>query len=134
MKLKSSIKTLMAVAFFLLCGLLACKKDNPKPTVVGYWTGEYGNGNDIPSHPYYFLFRSNGTVRVYADSEDTATAGKAEGTYIVTGNTVKTTYLYPPSTSYSTTATVDEGFTTMDGTWGSGASTSGLGTFRIFKK
>ncbi|SDC81362.1 hypothetical protein [Niabella drilacis] len=124
-----------AIAVFILAGCKKKKEDlPPAPSVVGYWEGKYGNGNAVPGQPYFFLFRSNGTVRVYADNADTASAGKAEGTYIVSGNTVKTTYTYPPATSYSTQAVVDAGFATMDGTWGSGASVSGNGTFRIFKK
>ncbi|MBZ4189635.1 hypothetical protein [Niabella beijingensis] len=132
------MKQLLFTGMILLLFLApACKKDKdetPPPSVVGFWEGKYGNGNTVPGLPYFFLFRSNGTVRVYADNSDTTAAGKAEGTYIVTGATVKTTYTYPPSTSYSTTASVDAGFSAMDGTWGSGANTSGNGTFRIFKK
>lgn len=130
------LKLLIAVTAVLI--ITGCKKKKedapPASSVVGYWEGKYGSGNAVPKNPYFFLFRSNGTVRVYADAADTVTAGKAEGTYIVSGNTVKTTYTYPPSTSYSTQAIVDAGFTTLDGTWGSGANVSGNGTFRIFKK
>ncbi|MBO9591550.1 MAG: hypothetical protein J7599_01490 [Niabella sp.] len=125
---------LTAMAVLIIAGCKKKKEDAPAPSVVGFWEGKYGSGSAVPNKPYFFLYRSNGTVRVYADAADTATAGKAEGTYIVTGTTIKTTYTYPPSTSYSTTAAVDAGFTTMDGTWGSGANTSGNGTFRIFKK
>lgn len=132
------MKSKLLIAIVALCIIAACKKKKedapPAPTVVGYWEGKYGYGNAVPDKTYNFLFRSNGTVRVYADDTDTATAGKAEGTYIVTGSTVKTTYTYPPATSYSTEATVDAGFTAMDGTWGNGANVSGAGTFRIFKK
>ena len=132
------MKTKLLMGIIALCVIGACKKKKedtpPPPTVVGYWEGKYGSGSAVPSAPYYFLFRSNGTLRVYADATDTASAGKAEGTYIVSGNTVKTTYTYPPSTSYSTQSIIDAGFTTMDGTWGSGANVSGNGTFRIFKK
>ena len=125
---------LTAMAVLIIAGCKKKKEDASAPSVIGFWEGKYGSGSAVPNMPYFFLYRSNGTVRVYADASDTATAGKAEGTYIVTGTTIKTTYTYPPSTSYSTTAAVDAGFTTMDGTWGSGANTSGNGTFRIFKK
>ena len=117
----------------------ACKKNNKdddkKLTVVGYWQGSYGLGTDVPTLPYSLLFRSNGTVRVYADNADTASAAKAEGTYIVTEAKVKTTYTFlSPGNSFSSAADIDAGFTTMDGTWGTNASTSGRGTFRVFKQ
>ncbi|MGJ7033477.1 hypothetical protein [Niabella hirudinis] len=132
------MKSKLLIVLVALSILTACKKKKedatPPPSVVGFWEGKYGNGSSVPGSSYFFLFRSNGTVRVYADNSDTASAGKAEGTYIVSGNTVKTTYTYPPSISYSTQAIVDAGFATMDGTWGSGANVSGSGTFRIFKK
>ena len=117
MKMKSPVRNLIPFMLLFLVGIAACKKDkDSKKTVVGFWEGKYGNGGAIPNTGYFFLFRSNGTVRVYADATDTASAGKADGTYIVTGTTVKTTYTYPSDISYSTSATVDEGFTTMDGT------------------
>jgi len=129
--MKQNILVILVIAVAVLT---SCKKDKPSPSVVGFWEGKYGFGGSVPDVGYFFLFRNNGTVRVYADQNDTAKAAKAEGTYIVTGNTVKTTYTYPPATSYSTIAEVDAGFTTMDGTWGGGANTSGSGTFRVFKK
>lgn len=117
--------------------LFACKKkDNsePKSPVVGFWEGHYGEGSNVPNYTFAFLFRSNGTVRVYSDYTDTTASASAEGTYIVTGSKVKTTYSYDPTNSYSTIADIDAGFTTMDGTWGENANTSGNGTFRVFKK
>ncbi|ANH83369.1 hypothetical protein A8C56_22400 [Niabella ginsenosidivorans] len=127
-------KTLYAL--FTVLVLVACKKgkDAIQPTVIGYWEGNYGNGNEVPATPYIFLFRSNGTVRVYANNTDTATANIADGTYFVTGATVKATYTYPPSESYSVAATLDAGITAMDGTWGAGTNTTNGGSFRIFKK
>lgn len=130
-------KTLLILTICSIAVLFACKKkDNPEPksTVVGFWEGKYGEGSDIPNYTFAFLFRSNGTVRVYSDYTDTATSSNAEGTYIVTGSKVKTTYSYGASTSYSTIADIDAGFTAMDGTWGENANTSGKGTFRVFKK
>ena len=117
--------------------LFACKKkDKVQPTVAGYWIGKYGNSSDAPSKFYAFLFRTGGTVRVYSNIADTATANKAEGTYNVSGTTVTTTYKYLPGLTeqYSTTATADAGFTTMSGTWGSGVNTSGGGTFNLTKQ
>ena len=125
----------LVFGLLMIAGMAACKKDKAAtPSVVGFWEGKYGNGSAVPGLDYFFLFRSNGTVRIYADGADTATSSKADGTYIVTGNTVTTTYTYSGNISYSTLATADTEFKTLDGTWGDNANTSGRGTFRVFKK
>ena len=112
-----------------------CKKskDDVK-TVFGYWEGKYGNGTGSPNKPYYFLFRPDGSVRVYANTVDTAAAEKAEGTYTVSGTTIKTTVKYSASDIVSTSGTVDNSFTSMAGTWGDGTNTTGGGLFTLAKK
>ena len=129
---------ILFIALLAINLLFACKKKDktPAPTVVGFWKGMYGNGTATPATSYAFLFRSNGTVRVYANLTDTATASKAEGTYNTSSTTVQTTYKYLPGLvqTFSTTATANEALTTMTGTWGSGSSTSGGGTFNLVKQ
>jgi hypothetical protein len=69
-----SVITVLAIAS-------SCKKSSNSPapkSVVGYWVGDYGSGTATPSEGYAFLFRTNGTVRVYNNS-DTTTALAAEG-------------------------------------------------------
>lgn len=113
---------------------VACKKDDSdKPTHIGLWKGKYGGVSAYPTSTWYMLFRDNGTVRVF-DGSDTTTATKAEGTYIFTGTAVNTTYTYPPSTKYSTTATINARLTFQEGTYGSGTNTSGSGRFIMVKE
>lgn len=126
------------LASFLIFSLVivSCSKKkentNPRDRIVGFWSGKYGTGSQTPDKNYSFLFRKDGTVRIYADSADTASSGKAEGTFVVLNSTVKTPYNYILSgNSFSTSAEVDAGFTTMDGTYGSNANVSGGGTFRF---
>lgn len=110
-------------------------KDDPAPSIIGLWKGKYGNGaTTYPTSGYAFLFRKDGTVRVF-NNADTATAGKSEGTYTLSGSTVTTnyTYLAPASGTYSTTATVNANFSFMEGSWGSGTSTTSGGKFFINK-
>jgi len=117
--------------------LSACKKDDPKPGLTGFWTGKYGNGNDYPTSGYAFLFRGDGTVRVFNNSDTTSAAvTKAEGIYSFLGSTVtaKYTYLTGGNPTYSVSAKVNDQFTFMEGTWGPGDNTSGNGRYFLVKQ
>lgn len=125
----------LLIPFFLL-GLLinACKKDETvAPSMIGYWTGKYGNSSGAAQTDYAFLLDANGTMKVYANNADTAKASKAKGTYFISGTKINGTYNYSSSSVYSFTATSDEKFTTMSGSWGSGTTTTG-NTFFLNKK
>lgn len=139
---------LLAIASLTAIAFASCSKDDnstvtttpvtttPPPSIVGLWKGKYGNGAaTYPTSGYAFLYRADGTVRVF-NSIDTATAGKAEGTYIKSGATVTTTYTYlaPASGTYSTSATVDANFTFVEGTWGSGTNTTNGGMYFVNKQ
>jgi hypothetical protein len=130
-----SKKWLSCIALFVVL-FSACKKDkeeNEDP--AGYWKGLYASGSLTPSQPYAVLFRPNGTVRVYSQSSDTSTGPKAEGTYKVNGSTITTSYTYFTGTitgSFSTTASSDGN--SMEGSYGSGSSASGGGTFHLSRQ
>lgn len=105
------------------------------PGYVGFWKGKYGSGTTAyPTSGYSFLFRSNGTVRVF-DGSDTTSANKAEGTYSITGAAVAATYTYVGTTSqFSIAATIDPRYSFQEGTWGSGANTTNGGKYFIVKQ
>lgn len=129
-------KTFLILATLVLFFASSCKKDKdetPKPSILGFWKGKYGNSTSYPSLGYAFLFRNNGTVRIF-NNLDTAAAIKAEGTYTVSGTTVTTNYTYSTSLSYSTSATIDNNMTFQEGTWGNGTSTTDGGRFFIVKQ
>lgn len=118
--------------------VMACDKDddNAVPSITGFWKGYYSNspgGNQTAE--YAFLFRADGTVRVF-DGYDTTTAtgSWAEGLYNITGNTVRTYYSYGPGLSYSTSGTLTNNATKITGTWGDGNSASGSGDFNVTKQ
>ena len=121
-------KTINIAILFLTIGIVAtsCKKEETvTPTVVGLWTGKYSNvvtSNDF-TNGYAALVRSNGTVRFF-DGSDTTTASKAEGTYTSVGNTFNATYTYSGGGTFGVTATVNSINAFMEGTWGSGTSTT----------
>jgi hypothetical protein len=111
-------------------------------TIVGFYVGAIGNNTDYPGFQMDFLFRSNGTVRVYDNDIttpgyfDTTAIPPAEGTYIVSGDTVTTTYSYlnNPSNTFSTISIINTSFTYMEGTWGSGTFNTGGGYFFVYKQ
>ena len=105
------------------------------PGYVGLWKGKYGSGTtSYPTNGYSFLFRNNGTVRVF-DGSDTTAASKAEGTYSITAGTITSTYTYVGSTSqFSTAASIDPKYTFQEGTWGSGTNTTNGGKYFIVKQ
>ncbi|HET6252550.1 MAG TPA: hypothetical protein VFE32_00680 [Puia sp.] len=86
----------------------------PTPTIVGYWTGAWSYDlSSFPTNPYNFLFRSDGTVKIY-ENFDTAASSLYEGTYAVHGDTVSGIY----RGSFTFVAVVDSDYTFMQGFWG----------------
>jgi hypothetical protein len=118
-------------------GFSCSDKDDPKPSLTGFWKGKYGSVSSYPNSEYAFLFRGDGTVRVFT-SIDTTKAGtfKAEGTYAILGSTITTNYKYisPGTGTNSTSAVVTSGLTFMEGTWGSGTNTTNGGKFFLYKE
>lgn len=137
--MKSTNKMLLVM--LAIVTMVSCKKSDDEEieytTPDGYWVGVYGSGTTVPSQNYAWLFRSNGTVRVYSQSSDTASASKAEGTYSFSGLTVTTNYTYFTGAitgTFSTLAVAEDGFRQLSGTYGSGSSNSGGGTFTLTRR
>lgn len=130
-------KLLFIVIGIIAVSLSACKKNDPAPGLTGFWTGKYGSGNNYPTNGYAFLFRSDGTVRVFNDSDTTnAAVTRAEGIYSFLGSTVtaKYTYLNAGGSTFSVTGAVNSQFTFIEGTWGPGDNTSGNGRYFLVKQ
>jgi hypothetical protein len=118
--------------------LVSCKKDNTSAAAAkpheGYWKGKYGVGSNRPTLDYEILIKANGTFRIY-EGADTASAVKYNGTYTVSGTTFSGTYnLVGDVVQYSTLAGFNAQFTGMDGTYGTGSSTSGGGSYTLTKQ
>jgi hypothetical protein len=96
--------------------------------IIGYWPGAYENPGYYPDQQFSFLFRSNGTVRVYIYGTDSSNAlFTGEGQYQVTDSIV-VTKLNIGSNLYSTIDTIRfNGYIFMEGTIGQGLNTSGFG-------
>ncbi len=123
---------------FTICTLIivwaGCTRNDPAPGVIGFWQGKYGVGNNYPTSGYSFLFRGDGTVRVF-DNLDTTTANKAEGTYTFQGYDVTTHYTFlNGGDTFSSVAKINVRLSFMEGTWGRGGNTSGMGNFFIARQ
>ena len=105
--------TIMAFIFVLFLG--SCKKtDCPVPTypTEGYWVGKYGSGTATPSNGFSMVVEPGGKVTI-ADGDNITSSAKA--TFTIQAN-------------WS-----NDGKMTS-GTWGSGASPSGSGTWYMDRK
>jgi len=137
MKTKLLLSAILFIAMLSVITTSCSKASIATPSLIGLWHGAYANGTDLPTDTgnlgYSFLFRSNGTVRVF-DRYDTIPSEAAEGTYTVSGDTVSTTYTFTSALlTYSSTAVINSSDNFMFGTWGSGSNTSGSGLFYISK-
>lgn len=111
-----------------------CERKDLTPGVVGFWQGKFGIGNSYPGNGYAFLFRGDGTVRVF-DHSDTTLANKAEGKYTFLSYDVSTTYTFlNGGDTYSSTGKVNVKLNFIEGTWGRGQNPSGMGSFFIARQ
>ena len=131
------IRKMTALALLLIYGAACSKSDDPnteEPLLVGYWQGEYGRGASTPNLPYMILFRSNGTVRIYAGEADSSKASKAEGSYAQDAMRLTMQYTYvsgPFSGTYSGAGTINRAGNQITGTYGSGNAQNGGGSFTL---
>lgn len=113
--------------------LFSCsKKETPDPVDtnlhVGFWKGKFSSSVDSAlNKDMAFLVRSDNTFRAYTLSPDTILAGKAEGTYIVSGTQFNGSYQYPSISGFVfVRGNFNTATTAFTGTWGeNSASTNG---------
>ena len=101
---------------------------NNGSTVMGTWTGTYGNGqNNTPSF-YSFKLNTDGTMQVM----DANGGIIAKGNYTFINNQLSGTYAYiSNNSSYSFAASLSG--IQLNGTWGSGTNTGGGGKWVMNK-
>ena len=135
LKLKHMKKlSVLGLTVIAICIIAGCTKSSTtSPTIVGLWKGTQVLDIDV-----HMLYRSNGTVRVFFDATDTAVISPdkiAEGTYIVSSDSVRLNYKYNDLLGhvYSAAAKMNAAATSMYGTVGEGPSTGGLTTFSLTK-
>jgi hypothetical protein len=133
------MKKIMLVAVLFTAMFVSCKKEScPTPAaptypIEGYWTGLYGSGTTAPSSGFSMVIEAGGKI-IVADGATINGSSNARGTYTIVGNVFKATYTYPPSNTYSFTATFNSAGKLETGTWGSGTSVTGGGTWFMDRK
>jgi len=120
--------------------IVSCSKSkddaaSPSPasqtSIAGFWKGTY----DV-SGSYAFLFRPDGTLRVYSNNADTALAKKGEGVYQLTADKkgIDGTYTYfSTGTHYSISAGITNEMKEMKGQYKQ-LDGNAAGTFTINKQ
>lgn len=131
-QLKQKIMKKLSFILILLIGIFAtsCKEECPAPTfpVEGHWVGKYGSGEDEPTSGFSMVVETGGKVTV-ADGDNITSSSKASGTWTLTGNVFKATYTYPGGGINTIQANWTNDGKMADGTWGSGSSPTGSGTW-----
>ena len=121
--------------------LLGCSKDDDCPAPVapsyqiqGYYVGKYGSGTTAPNLGYSMVVEANNKVTV-ADGDNLTSSTKASGTYTLVDNVFKATYTYTGGNTFSIQANYDPASGKLTGgTYGSGASYTGGGTWFMDRK
>ena len=116
--------------------LFSCKKkDVVSYPLVGVWSGTQTIGGD----PYFFsvIFKTGGAIII--DEIVPKNGGGTQkqvsfGTFINNNGAITMTYQPGGLTIYNFSCTYSSNLNTMSGTYGSGGSTSGNGTFTITKQ
>lgn len=111
--------------------------------LIGLWLGSYGIDDTSDGSAYGFLFRPNGTVRVYNNNSPLTTASdtleisendKADGTYNFDGAVVNGNYYWSEVEFNSFEGNVDTDEDFILGTWGNGENVSDGGLFDVEKQ
>jgi hypothetical protein len=103
-------------------------KTTSATTIVGNWTGTYGNGESTSPNYYAFKLNADGTMQMLAANGNVM----ANGTYTYANNQLNGTYTYTNAGAFSFSATMDAAGK-LNGTWGSGANVRGGGRWMMSK-
>lgn len=128
------MKKCLILLLFVSGAMVSCKKTTITYPIEGYWVGKYGSGTAAPTSGYSMVVEPGGVLTI-ADGSTITSSSKATGTWTLTGNTFKATYTYTGGGStFSIQATFSNDGKLTNGTWGSGTSTSGSGTWYMDRK
>jgi hypothetical protein len=125
----------VGAAFVMLSLFSSCKKEsNPVYPIEGLWVGKYGSGTATPSSGFSMVVESGGKITV-ADGDNITSSSKAAGTWTLTGNVFKATYTYSGGGStFTIQANWSNDGKMSSGTWGSGSSPTGSGTWLMDRR
>lgn len=96
----------------------------------GYWKGKYGTGTSLPTYDYTMVLEEDGKFTVASNSTIFGSS-PATGTYTISGNIFKGTYMYLFGGQYSCKGTFNAATKRITGTWGYGTSVVNGGGFYL---
>lgn len=123
----------LLAAMSMMIFFSSCKKDEVIPPVYpveGLWVGKYGSGTSTPTSGYSMVVEAGGKITV-ADGDNITSSSKATGTWVLTGNVFTATYTYTSAggSTFSIKADWSNTGKMTNGTYGSGSSPTGAGTW-----
>lgn len=129
------ISVIILLAFAMIAGCFACRKDHDnKPTqgIEGKWTGTYINDASGNTFYYSFQFKPGGVMQEINSSGTVI----GEGTWEFSGNvlTGHYTWLAPGSSSYTIVGAYYPATGKILGNWGYGNSATDGGTWEMNKQ
>lgn len=133
-------RTFIPLAFGItLLFLGACSKSETTTppsssySLDGKWVGTYNNGAGGPVNYFALTFKSGGAIVVHANNS--LTPDIANGTWVLTGDSVKATYSYTGSSAiYSLAAKYNSSSNVMPGTVGLSPAVTGEAVFSVTKQ
>lgn len=132
-KLFFAIPILAILLFTASCS----KSDTPPPpggsSPEGKWTGGHHNGIGGPIFDFSLNLKANGVLEVSDNS--VSVVDIANGSWNLVADSVRATYTYAgTSATYSLAGKYTTSSNIMNGTIGSGTSTTGAGVFSVTKQ
>jgi hypothetical protein len=124
------MKKILFIAAIIIIAFAACKKSKVEepvpavPTHLGLWKGKYSlTLNTQPTENVLYLFRQDGTMRVYNGLDTLTATQKGDGIWIKSPNTARLyfcqyAYIGAPTSFFSMGFLGNESFTeTTEGIW-----------------
>ncbi|WP_310556158.1 hypothetical protein [Flavobacterium sp.] len=136
-KIKNFSKILLlAITILVISATASCSKDEETPVakpnfqIIGYYVGKYGIGTVTPDRGFSMVVEAGNRVFV-ADGATLNGSVAGRGTYTLVNNVFNASYSYTgSSTAINITANYDPSTGKFSaGTYGSGTSTTGGGTW-----
>ena len=122
---------------FAAISLMACSKNNSKPSVngsmEGVWAGKFGTGNNSPSSFFSYNFKAGGVLEELTDNGQVKGTGvwKLENN-ILSGYTVNE--MAPVGNKYSMLGAFNAAQGKILGNWGYGNSSTDGGLWEMSRK
>ncbi len=110
--------------------MLSVTKLQPSFSIIGVWSGAWGNAQNALTNNWQFQFNNDGSMKVL--NSDGATL--ANGSYTFNNNVIAATYNYTGGGTFSIYGNYETNSGKLIGTWGSKSSNTDGGKWAMLKK